>query len=224
MNNRNINFVNNPIGFLNNNTVNHRWFDEHIQRLNNGNAPLADQNSVRMLPLAKVGSFDMQPVAGGGGRPQVQFAPIPNYPVMDVLLQGYWCPYVHGLGLPGFVDVPRLNPAHRFVFTAAMNGCAFIVTDSPLGGGHFRVYHHQHPGNAGINAQIAAVTPNVLSVFAFADYGNAAPPGGLPVAFNFLYYRNARWVIVSHSTAMNPATGAIAHDPAMPLLVVDANV
>jgi hypothetical protein len=218
MNLRNINFINNPIGFLNNNTINHRWFDEHAQA--QGQAPLAEREAVRVMDLAKFASFDLKPTATPA---QVKFGVVSNQPVMDAPLQGYWCPYRNGNGLPGFVDVPRRNPDHKFVFTAAMNGCAFIITSSPLGGGYFRVYHHQHPGSAGINALIMAATPNVITVFPFEEYGNPHA-AGLPVAFNFLYYRNGGWVIVSQSTLMVPLTGVITRDAVMPILITGANV
>lgn len=226
MNNRNINFINDPIGYLNNNTVNHRWFDEHIQRRNLGNAPLAETAAVNLLPIAKMGNFDFQPTAGApGGRPQVKFATINNNPTMDAALTAYWCPYVNGNGIPGFVDVPRTNPTYNFVFTAAMNGCAFIITDSPLGGGHFRVYHHQHPGTAAIDNLILAATPNIITTFGFDQYGNGALAGlNLPVAFNFLYYRNGGWVIVSQATKMNAHTGVVEIDNTRQLLVADTNV
>lgn len=226
MNNQNINFINNPIGYLNNNAVNHRWFDEHVQRANNGNAPIAEIAAVNLLPNAKQGNFDLQSVVAPlGGRPQVKFAVINDIPAMDTPLTAYWCPYVNGNGIPGFVDVPRRNPAYKFIFTAAMNGCAFIITDSPLGGGHFRVYHHQHPGTAVIDNLILAATPNIITTFGFSQYGNGALLGAnLPVAFNFLYYRNGGWVIVSHATSMDALTGQVRIDPAKPLLVVDTNV
>ena len=185
---------------------------------------LGDAACVKMLDFLKAGQFDLQPVAAPlAPRPQVQFRPISNPAVMDVALTAYWCPYINGVVMPGFVDVPRRNPAHKFVFTAAMNGCAFIIADS-LVAGSFRVYHHQHPGNVVISALITAQTPNIVSMFTFADYGHANPPGGLPVAFNFLHYRNVSWSIISHSTVMHPHTGAITHDPAQPLIITAANV
>ncbi|WP_431689015.1 hypothetical protein [Hahella sp. NBU794] len=228
MDNRNTQFISDPIAFLNNNTINHRWFDEHIQRRNNNpqGVSMAERAAVDLLPYTKMGSFDLQPAATPvGGRRQSRFAVIHDHPANDSALTGYWCPYVNGAGLPGFVDVPRHNPQHRFVFTAAMNGCAFFITESPLGGAYFRVYHHQHPGNVGVNNLISAVTPNVISVFDFSQYGNDNLPGlNLPVAFNFLYYRNSGWVVVSHATAMDAHTGVVRFDPAKPTLVADTFV
>lgn len=217
MNYQNTNFINNPIGFVNNQTINHRWFDEHAQA--QGQAPLAEREAVRVMDLAKTASFDLKPSGTPG---QVKFGVVPNYPTMDMPLLGYWCPYRNGNGLPGFVDVPRRNPERKFVFTAAMNGCAFIITNSPVAG-HFRLYHHQHPGSATVNALITQATPNVITVFPFEEYGNPNA-AGLPVAFNFLYYRNGGWVIVSQSTVMAPGTGVITRDAMKPIVVTSANV
>jgi hypothetical protein len=79
-----------------------------------------------------------------------------------------------------------------------MNGCAFVMTDSPLGAAYFRVYHNQHPESNAVTAQIHAVTPNVIGFFGFDDYGTLQNPN----AFNFLFYRNSKWLICSQPQSL----------------------
>jgi hypothetical protein len=113
-------------------------------------------------------------------------------------IDGYWVPYKPGTGLPGYADVKRRNPPTPFVFTGGMNGCAFFVTDSPLGATYMRVYHHQHPGSDAITRRILDVGQPIISIHSFDDYGGAELPYGVnPVAFNFMYYRNSTWNYVS---------------------------
>ncbi|ATB32590.1 hypothetical protein [Melittangium boletus] len=62
-------------------------------------------------------------------------------------IKAYYFPYkTGGIKKPehmGFVDFPRQNPPHKFVFTGGMNGCHLVVTDSPLGEKFLRAWHYQ---------------------------------------------------------------------------------
>ena len=67
----------------------------------------------------------------------------------DFAVASYWCPFLSGNAGVGYVDIPRSSPAHKFVLTAAMQGCWFVVTDTvPPDPGMMRVHHHQHPDDA----------------------------------------------------------------------------
>jgi len=134
---------------------------------------------------------DLTPVGGvlGYGVNTVQFELVPYGGI-----EAYWAPYHAGTGLPGFTEVLRKNPPCKFVFTAGMNGCAFVVTDSPKGVAYMRVYHNQHPDSDSVMQDIHNVGQSIISYADFSDYGG----GQLkhlhnPLAFNFLYYRNGEW-------------------------------
>jgi hypothetical protein len=171
-----------------------------------------------MLNALKQGNFDLQ---GDGLAQQVVLTPVGNVLQGEQPIAAYWCPFVQGNGLPGFVDIPRFNPQYRFVFTAAMNGCALMVTTSPLGPNMIRVYHHQHPGNAGINQLIQAQGQEVISFVSFDDYGNANQQVPAPNAFNFLYYRNGGWRFVLQPQTFNMVNHDVALNPAIQPQVLD---
>jgi hypothetical protein len=152
--------------------------------------------------------LDFEPIGGvlGFAVKTVQVQMIPHGGI-----EGYWAPYHAGHGLPGFTEVLRQNPPTNFVFTAGMNGCAFVVTDSPKGPAYMRVYHNQHPDVASIWNDINAVGMPVISYSGFQDYGGGALPHGMnPVAFNFLYYRNGTWNYIFQPQSFN----ALSKDPA----------
>jgi hypothetical protein len=132
-------------------------------------------------------------------------------------IDAYWVPYHAGTALPGHCDVLRSNPPVKYVFTAGMNGCAFVVTDSPRGPAYMRVYHHQHPGDATnqraesrlVWQKIANQGQPILSISSFEDYGGTpAPEGFNPVAFNCLYYRNGTWVYLNQPQQFNALSKA----------------
>ncbi|MBK8975647.1 MAG: hypothetical protein IPM29_06950 [Planctomycetes bacterium] len=190
MQGHNAQFVADPLGYMRGVVVdNVTWFRN-----------IANAGAVGPLNIAKHGQFDLQFVEMNPER-KVLFT-VANGPVLgDMPIAAYWCPFLAGNGLPGFVDVPRANPAHPFVFTAAMQGCALVVTDSPAGAGQIRVYHHQHPDNNAVWQQIGAQGQEPVSVLTFDDYG---VEGAATNAFNFLWYRNAKWNFVTLAHNFNP--------------------
>jgi hypothetical protein len=150
----------------------------------------------RLLDQLKFGYFDLNgsaldlivrfnPISGGGQRP------------VEMPLSAYWCPYKIGQEPPGFVDVAIRNPPHPFVFTGAMNGCALVVTPSPVAG-HFRVYHLHNAGTTA-NWNVFANT-TMIAALTHNDYGYANHERAvdkISTSFNFLYYRYGKWNIVS---------------------------
>ncbi len=205
-------FRQNPIGFVNNYTVDIKTWFEGLMRTPRDPAHQYLQASA----LAGVCRFDFEPAGGflGFGVNTVTARVVGNNGI-----DAYWAPYHAGGGLPGYTDVLRRNPPTRFVFTAGMNGCAFVVTDSPRGPAYMRVYHHQHPGDANNQTQestsvwqaIANQGQQIISVSSFEDYGGTPPPHGFnPVAFNFLYYRNSTWVYVNQPQQFNALSRAPA--------------
>lgn len=200
-------FRQDPFAFINTYTVDIKtWFEGLMRRAGGGGFEGA---LLQAANTAKVGRFDLAPVGGflGWGIHTVEVRMTPHGGI-----DAYWVPYHAGLGLPGYADVPRINPVTPFVFTAGMNGCAFVVTTTPGGGGHsLRVYHNQHPNNHSIWNQIHAVGQPVVSYVDFNDYGGGAlDPGMNPVAFNFLYYRNGTWNYVFQPQAFNALSQAPA--------------
>ncbi|MGJ7535814.1 MULTISPECIES: hypothetical protein [unclassified Variovorax] len=191
------------------------WFMQNAQAQQNP----AFAMQVLVLNTAKMGSFDLQ---GTAQALQVTLRPVGNVLHQDQPISAYWCPFIQGNVMPGFVDVPRHNPQHRFVFTAAMNGCALMVTNSPLGAHLIRVYHHQHPGQANINQMIQAQGQEVISYIGFDDYGHANQHIPLPNAFNFLYYRNGAWKYVLQPQLFDPLTNNVTLNGLIPSQVLDA--
>ena len=98
------------------------------------------------LNMAKWGVFDLVPVPGST-KVTLRFAgPGSTHAISgDLPISAYWIPYLVGGGLPGWVDIPRRWALWRIVLTAAMQGCALVVTSSPASPAHFRVFHNQHP-------------------------------------------------------------------------------
>ncbi len=159
-----------------------------------------------MLNVLKEGLFDL---AGPIAANNVDLGVSGNHVHNDAPIRAYWCPFIQGNVLPGFVDVPRAQPDSPFVFTAAMNGCAFVITDSP-NHGYFRVYHHQHPDSAFIWNLIHQQGQVVRSFLGFAEYGvaaNVAPNAvAAPNAFNFLHYQFGMWSYVVQRQHFNMLT------------------
>lgn len=110
------------------------------------------------IELAKVGEFDLEPVAFQGGTsiflrfvvPNV-YAPRMEYggeargadPSIKAYWLGYLMPGLQGAGkekMP-FVDLPKVAPAQKLMLTGAMNGCSLIVTRHPNDPTLLRVYH-----------------------------------------------------------------------------------
>ncbi|BBO81734.1 hypothetical protein DSCO28_23000 [Desulfosarcina ovata subsp. sediminis] len=197
-----------PFRFINTYSVDIKGWFEGLMRHGDG----MSRALVQAANAAGVCRLDFDPVGGffGFGVNTVQVQMIPQGGI-----DAYWVPYHAGHGLPGFTDVLRLNPPSKFVFTAGMNGCAFVVTDSPKGVAYMRVYHNQHPNVDSIWNDIHNVGMPVISYSGFEDYGGGALPNGMnPVAFNFLYYRNGTWNYVFQPQAFN----ALSKNPARRLI------
>jgi len=174
----------------------------------------------------KGGLFDL--VGSGIKRAQLQIATGPIQG--DVAIGAYWCPQTTAYNPAGWVDLPKHNPAHMFMFTPAMEGCALVVTDSPVAN-HYRVFHHQHPDhgisltpdthNSHLTTGIGSFAGNmnklrgtmdiwanirgqgtILSILEYADYGVEGANGNTTNAFNFLAYRNATWMYVTQGQTL----------------------
>lgn len=198
-----------PVGFINTYSVDIKgWFDGLVRISGNGdNFALLDASNE-----AGACCMDFEPLGGIFGylvdTVQARFVPNGGIPA-------HWVPYHAGLGLPGYTDVLRLNPASNFVFTAGMNGCAFVVTDSPMGAQYMRVYHNQHPDAQSVWADIHAVGYQVISYAGFDEYGGGTlAPGLNPLGFNFLYYKNSTWNYVFQPQAFD----ALSQVPAKRLI------
>jgi hypothetical protein len=198
MQGHNAEFVGNWNSYLNNVLVdNVTWFRDIG----------ANNAAINALSLAKAGSFDLVPTSIAPRRVMLRIAP-PGGIVADAGIGGYWCPFVQGGGLPGWVDLPRQAPAHNLMFTAAMQGCALVVTQSPVAN-HIRVYHHQHPdgANNGVWQALHAVGQPVLSILDYADYGPAGLNGNAPNAFNYMLFRNGMWNYVTQAHTLTNVMG-----------------
>ena len=171
MNGHNLTFRNNPIWYVAQRAINNvSWFMKD-------QANSINQQRNRILNTAKSGTFDL---LGDGQAKEVILAPTGNPLHTDALITAYWCPFIQGNVLPGFVDIPRHNPQHNFVFTAAMNGCALVATTSPFGKNMIRIYHHQHPESVSVNQLIHAqgqiLFPALASMTMAVQIKNTRPP------------------------------------------------
>lgn len=120
-------------------------------------------------------------------------------------IPGYFFPYLSPPGGPpqvnssrwgipqmGFVDVPKQNPAHAFVFTGQMNGCALVFTDSPVGNTHFRVYHYPNVSSyPRFKTYLRWQGQRRKHVWTVEEYGTAQEPD----AFNFLHHDGNHWYL-----------------------------
>ena len=208
MNGANGQFCADPAGFLRHYVVNNVRF---LQAMGHPGASPQLRMLLNMAEALKEASFDLVRNELEAGS-LIYDLTLSNQVVSgESAINAYWCPFIQGTVTPGFVDVPRHNPAHRFVFTPAMNGCAFFITPSPKGESYFRLYHNQHPHNAAVRQHIATHcgSDRVLSTFTFKDYGTDAHPN----AFNFLHYQNSRWVYISQPQTINMATRQVLLRP-----------
>lgn len=212
MNGHNLTFRNNPTWYVAQRAINNvSWFMKD-------QANSTNQQRNRVLNTAKSGAFDL---LGDGQAKEVTLAPTGNTTHTDPLITAYWCPFIQGNVLPGFVDIPRHNPQHNFVFTAAMNGCALVTTTSPAGSNLLRIYHHQHPDSATINQLILAQGQSILSCIDASDYCRSDQKYPAPNAFNFLFYKEGKWKYVVQPQTFNMLTHEVALNPAMQPKVVD---
>lgn len=194
-----------PVRFVNTYSVDIKgWFEGLMRSTGNkySHALLGAGNALGSCRM------DFEPLGGfmGFGVDTVQARFVPNGGI-----DAHWVPYHGGLGLPGYTDVLKLNPASNFVFTAGMNGCAFVVTDSPKGAAYMRIYHNQHPDEKKVWDEIHSLGLQVISFAGFDEYDSGVLADGInPVAFNFLYYRNSTWHYVFQPQAFNALSQAPA--------------
>jgi len=196
MNGMNEFFMRDPVRFLRDVCVDNKTMQEGIGGANN----------IVRLNGAKSGVFDLV-ITGTHDQNQVRLtcvSPEAGYEIQgDLKIEAYWCPFLSGGGLPGWVDVPRFNPESRLVLTAAMQGCAFVITDSPASAQYFRVFHNQHPEASSTWAAIQQSGVNsTISTFSYEEYGNTIPGagGGMTNAFNILWKPpGKKWSYVSQS-------------------------
>ncbi len=177
------------------------WIINSVQWFRNAQHGVNAQRNT-LLGILKEGYFDFVPA---GGINSVTLTVIGNQNIGgEQPVSAYWCPFVQGNILPGYIDLPRQNPDFRFVFTAAMQGCALVATESPQGPNFFRLYHHQHPDSNNIWTLIHNQNQEVLSILSYADYGQANVANGVGNSFNFLYYRNSNWVYITQPQILSP--------------------
>lgn len=201
-------FINMPLKFIDTYVVDIlKW----LEAQNNPFAPnLEGKRIIQVANDSKTCHADFDPLDGflGFGVDTLQFR------MLDAGgIDAYWVPYHSEVGLPGYADVERVNPVYHYVFTPGMNGCAWVVTGSPLGANYMRIYHHPHPERKEgqitrvVNGQDVVVNvvdgtsdaiwqairdegQPILKTLTFAEYnGGPLPTTQAPVAFNFLYYQ-----------------------------------
>lgn len=120
--------------------------------------------------------------------------PIPGYffpylspPGAAAVTNGTW-----GIPQMGFVDVPRQSPKHPFVFTGQMNGCALVITESPLGNAYFRAYHYPNVSTyPRFKDQMLWQRKPRLHIWSVEEYASATEPD----AFNFLHFDKGEWYL-----------------------------
>lgn len=186
MNGANGQFISSPDIFLEANVIdNINWLQEA------GRPSVSVNNSlIAMANSLKEANFDLVRGDAGSGRNLYDFRLCSDRTNNDVPIRAYWCPFIQGNELPGYVDIPRHNPQYQFLFTPAMNGCAFYVTASPESEEMIRVYHNQHPDSESIKEKIGS---EPISTFSFSEYGTESNPN----AFNLMCYRNDEWHYIS---------------------------
>jgi len=193
MNHANNKFIATPEIFLQTNVVdNINWLQKAGQP-----SATADNQRIVMANILKEANFDL---AESGSESRVyDFRFCGDVTTDDVPIRAYWCPFVQGTVLPGYVDIPRKSPQYQFLFTPAMNGCAFYITNSPEGNDKMRVYHNQHPDSEEIKRMIGN---DPISTFSFEEYGSDSNPN----AFNLMLYRDDAWHYISQPQQFTPGT------------------
>ncbi|MCA9187016.1 MAG: hypothetical protein R3E01_03890 [Pirellulaceae bacterium] len=142
----------------------------------------------------------------------------------EPLIRAYWCPFLAGTQEIGHVDVSKAKPAYEFVFTAAMQGCWFVVTDA---GTDFRVHHHQqHPADKTAWKNLNAPQDSTISTLEYTEYGDRDNAESMINAFNFLIRTDGRWNYVAQTQRLVPAamTFGVERDLGRPILVKNAGV
>lgn len=206
MPNYNDQFKANPREFIANNTINNIiWF----QRAVSSAGTFEQQQRIQMCDAIKEASFDLQ--IHNKQQNAFELALSNQHSTNGSAINAYWCPFNQGTEYSGFVDVPRINPKHNFIFTPAMNGCSLDVGNSPISKDFIRVFHNQHPNNKKINAFILAITSDnqLIHTFSFAEYGTPIHPN----AFNFMFYSHSRWYVISQPQQIDMLTLNVTFRP-----------
>jgi hypothetical protein len=153
-------------------------------------------------------------------------------------VRGYYFPYkfgtINSVADIGWVDVPKKNPEHKFIFTGSMQGCAIVVTESPAGNDKLRIFHYQSASDnpkyvptsvkytsaagygekfnimQGQGKRLAGFNDTQIYLW-FGDYEYGAHQSPEVGAFNFLHYddKEAYWTI--NSLPVNMVLG-VPHD------------
>ena len=155
----------------------------------------------KMVVIQTVPAGSMSSVWAGLPRPS------------DRPVTGYWFPYKtltpqqleavkEGKGPSegmGWVDFPMTAPAHPFVFTGSMQGCAIVVTLSPANPTtHFRAYHYpnvsSYIGKEG-DMSFTKWPKSGGDVCAWLDDSQYGASADDVDAFNFLHFSGDQWRI-----------------------------
>ena len=188
----NTSFCKDPVAFTNSWVVNLTQLMPFTIATTTGEVSLINNTKSAVFDFAKKGFFSSQ----------AMFTYIKGTEKIanDVGVLGYFCPFNQGTATPGWVDVPRHLALHRFVFTPTMNGCAFVITNSPTAG-CFRVHHHQHPGPGEVAMAGGGVELDRLAVAEYSPHGDDTvtllTQKKLFGCFNFLRHDGTRWKFVS---------------------------
>ncbi|HGJ5859907.1 MAG TPA: hypothetical protein ACHBX6_09450 [Arsenophonus nasoniae] len=206
MHNYNDQFKSNPLQFIANNTINNIiWF----QRAVSSAGTYEQKQWIEMCDTNKKASFDLQV----HNKQQNTFELALSNPLSNngSAIDAYWCPFNQGTEYCGFVDVPRINPIHNFIFTPAMNGCSLDIANSPINKDFIRIFHNQHPNNKKINDFILANTDDdkLIHTFNFAQYGTPNHPN----AFNFMFYSHSHWYVISQPQQIDMLTLNVTFRP-----------
>jgi hypothetical protein len=133
-------------------------------------------------------------------------------------IKGYWFPYLSppggtemvkngtwGIAQMGQVDFPKNNPKHRFVFTGQMNGCALVITDSPLGDNYYRAYHYPNVSTYPKFKPSNTWPQTRRYVWTVDEYGALNGKDYQPNAWNFLHYTGGEWYLCCQPVrSLNP--------------------
>ena len=166
------------------------WFCQNVLVDNAAMATtLAGAQAFGRLNEAKQCLVDFKPV--GGNKVEFYADTVAMGGVLNVtgdsLIRGYWCPFLAGTAAVGNVDIPRRGALHRFVFTAAMQGCFFVVTESNIPA-NFRVHHNQHPEHTNVTwDNMDRPSRSYISALEYTEYGDPNNGAGLTNAFNFMH-------------------------------------
>lgn len=183
-------FLMDPIGFVNGNAINQiGWYQKYASNF-------AEMKIIKSFDDNKYGFFQFTKAPKMN---EAEFTPVGGGCAGDLTLSAYWCPYLTGIGLPGYVDFSAVNPERNFIFTAAMSGCSLEVTRTPNRPGMLRVYHNQHPTSKIVRDKVLAQGEPILKSITFDDYGRSTVGNSFPNGFVFLHYSNDGWQLVAKS-------------------------